>query len=959
VTGDAVNRIMHSLDTSPLITGVINHGGFSRPYFSPRRFQPGTFSAYLLAAALVAAATALQVAYGAAVPGAQFLSLFPAVIAATLLCGTAAGFFSIAMATLCAWLFVLPDTVSLRLEGVRQTSVLLLFVATASAVAFIAGAMRKAIDRARHHTRTFAAMFEAYPDAILLADRQGRITNVNQRMVDLFRMKRGDLIGAPVDTLLPRRLRDDHASQPASCPAEPRLREVGAGLDLVAVRGDGEEFVVDVGISPIEIDGEALTIATVRDRTANKALHQALAESRHQQAILEERALHTRALHIALESTTDSVIVLDRAWRFTYLNERAKAQIAHGRDLMGLGVWDVFPELENSLIGMACRAAVEGGLPTGADDCFAASNVFFDAHAYPSPDGLTVFLRDVTAERELAAAKAESDALLRLFIDRTPASIAMFDTDMRYLAASRRFALDHQLAGGLPESLIGRSHYDLFPDLPEQRRAVHRRVLTGETLSAAEDPFPRANGQVDFVHWEMAPWRRADGTIGGAVLFSEVVTGRVRAELALRKLTEDLKARLRENDDLLARLRSETEAREAAQERAAHAERVEALGQLAGGIAHDFNNVLQMVKGAATLIERRPGDEPGVARLAGLALEAAERGGAITRRLLAFGRRGNLRGETLEVAAVLGSLKEIFVHTLGAGIEVRICLQGNLPRLFVDKAQLETVLVNLATNARDAMPDGGSLFLSAAAEDVPADAEMRSAGLPAGGYVRIEVADTGMGMDAKTLARAFEPFFTTKPAGVGTGLGLPMARGFAEQSGGALAVESSPGNGTTVTLWLPAHDPDCGAGDAHAVCDETEAAGSPTRIAAAPARVLLVDDEEALRELLAQNLEDRGYHVLVAAGGEEALALLAGGEAADVLVTDLSMPGMNGIALIRAAQTLRAELPAVLLTGYVGDEAALAMGAAISGAYSLAHKPIGTNDLVDRIEALLAGRSVP
>ncbi len=905
MTGHATNRMMSALEANPVITGVINHRDFSRLYFSLRHFQPGTFNAYLLAAILVAAATALQVAFGSAVPGAQFLSLFPAVIVATLFCGTEAGFFSIAMATLCAWLFVLPDVFSFRLEGVRQTSVLLLFAATASAVVFIAGAMRQAIDRARHHTRTFAAMFEAYPDAILLADRRGRIANVNQRMVDLFRIPRGELIGAPVDSLLPRRLRGNHASQMASYQNDPRPREVGAGLDLLAIRGDGAEFVVDVNISPIEIDGDVLTIATVRDRTANKALHEALAESRHRQAILEERALHTRALHIALESTTDSVIVLDREWRFTYLNERARAQIARGRDLMGQVVWDMFPELEDSLIGMAYRAAVEGGIPTHADDYFTASNAQFDAHAYPSPDGLTVFFRDVTAERKLAAAKAESDALLRLFIDRAPASIAMFDTEMRYLAASRRFSIDYQL-GGLPETLIGRSHEELFPDINERWREIHRRVLAGETLSAAEDPFHRASGLKDFVHWEMAPWRRADGTIGGAVLFSEIVTSRVQAKQALRRMTADLQARLRENDDLLARLRSETEAREAAQERAAQAERVEALGQLAGGIAHDFNNVLQMVKGAATLIERRPGDEPGVARLARLAMEATERGGAITRRLLAFGRRGNLRGETLDVATVLGSLKEIFVHTLGAGIDVRIGLQDDLPRLFVDKAQLETVLVNLATNARDAMPDGGRLTLSAAAEEVSAASAMPPAGLSAGRFVRITVADTGAGMDAKTLARAYEPFFTTKPAGVGTGLGLPMARGFAEQSGGALAVESSPGNGTTVTLWLPAHDPDSATREAVAICEKAEAAESGTRIAAASARVLLVDDEEALRELLAQNLEDRGYDVLVAAGGEAALALLSAGETVDVLVTDLSMPGMNGIALIRAAQTLRA-----------------------------------------------------
>ena len=292
------------------------------------------------------------------------------------------------------------------------------------------------------------------------------------------------------NSLLPRRLRGNHASQMASYQAEPRPREVGLGLDLFAVRGDGEEFVVNVNIGPIEIDGEVLTIATVRDRTANKALHKALAESRHQQAILEERALHMRALRIALESTTDSVIVMDREWRFTYLNERAKAHIAQGRDLMGQVVWDVFPGLHDGPVGTACRAAMQDGVPTRVDDDFAASNAHFDAHAYPSPDGLTVFLRDVTAERELAAAKAESDALLRLFIDRTPASIAMFDTEMRYLAASRRFALDHQLGGGLPESLIGRSHYELFPDLPEQRREVTAAYWRGRPCPPRRIPSP-------------------------------------------------------------------------------------------------------------------------------------------------------------------------------------------------------------------------------------------------------------------------------------------------------------------------------------------------------------------------------------------------------------------------------------------------------------------------------------
>jgi CheY-like chemotaxis protein len=208
-------------------------------------------------------------------------------------------------------------------------------------------------------------------------------------------------------------------------------------------------------------------------------------------------------------------------------------------------------------------------------------------------------------------------------------------------------------------------------------------------------------------------------------------------------------------------------------------------------------------------------------------------------------------------------------------------------------------------------------------------------------------------MDKKTLARAQEPFFTTKEPGAGTGLGLPMARGFAEQSGGALSVESSPGQGTTVTLWLP-EDRSGRSARATASHDAADAAASGTGEATRPVRLLVVDDDDPLREVLAENLDDRGYDVMAAASGPEALALLAADRAVDALITDLSMPGMDGIALIRAAQQRRPGLPAVLLTGYAGDETALLLGSAISGAYCLARKPITTNDLVDRIEALLA-----
>jgi CheY-like chemotaxis protein len=272
-----------------------------------------------------------------------------------------------------------------------------------------------------------------------------------------------------------------------------------------------------------------------------------------------------------------------------------------------------------------------------------------------------------------------------------------------------------------------------------------------------------------------------------------------------------------------------------------------------------------------------------------------------------------------------------------------VSVDPGVPRILADKGQLETVLVNLATNARDAMPGGGRLTLHAAVETFGKD---NAGHLASGRYVRLTVADTGSGMDAATLLHAGEPFFTTKKQGEGTGLGLAMAKGFASQSGGRVAIESAPGEGTTVTLWLPEAD-----------AAESPADAAPAdRVPAVAARVLLVDDEALVREMLAEQLEDEGFIVRVAANGSAALGVLDGPESVDILVTDFSMPGMDGLALIRAAQTRLPGLPAVLLTGYSGDGVALAVESAAAGKITLLRKPIRVADLADRVQALLAAR---
>jgi PAS domain S-box-containing protein len=376
------------------------------------------------------------------------------------------------------------------------------------------------------------------------------------------------------------------------------------------------------------------------------------------------------------------------------------------------------------------------------------------------------------------------------------------------------------------------------------------------------------------------------------------------------------------------------------QARDAQRQRLEALGQLAGGIAHDFNNVMQAVQGGATLIRKRSGDPAAVERFARMVDEAAARGASVTRRLLAFARRDELRAELVDMPALLAGVQEVLEHTLGSGIEVRVEAPAALPQVLVDRGQLETLLVNLATNARDAMPGGGRLTLAAGAETVGIG-DPDTASVPPGRYLRLAVADTGDGMAPEVLRRASEPFFTTKAPGKGTGLGLAMARGFAEQSGGALAIESAPGAGTTVTLWLPAV-----TGGA----EDGTLEGAPDGGAAARSCVLVVDDEPLVREVLAEGLEQRGFCALRARDGGDALAILDAGVGVNLLLTDLAMPGMDGLALVRAARERLPGLPVVLLTGNAGDgRFPVPEGRDAEDGVRLLRKPVSDDELAREI----------
>lgn len=490
------------------------------------------------------------------------------------------------------------------------------------------------------------------------------------------------------------------------------------------------------------------------------------------------------------------------------------------------------------------------------------------------------------------------------------------------------------------------------------------RFLQGpETDAAAVAEIRRAVAAGTDITIELVNYRRDGSTFLNQLFISPVrdADHRIRhyfashVDVTRRHAAETAEAELRRiNDTLTQRVDEAMAERGKALDQLAQAQKLEALGQLAGGVAHDFNNALQAISGGARMILRRSGDAAAVRRFAGMVLEAANRGTSVTRRLLAFARRDSLHSEPVDAAALMRSLREVLVHTLGAAIDIRVEVSGEVPHVIADRSRLETVLVNLATNARDAMlPGGGTLVISVAVEPV-ADPLTQPAGLAAGNYLRVAVSDTGEGMDEATLAHATEPFFTTKTRGKGTGLGLSMARGFAEQSGGGLHVASRRGVGTVVTLWLPLGSEVSVAACGGAVQDPPPAESSAAETGLVGMHVLLVDDDALVRSTLGAELRERGYVVLEARDGTAALRCLRTGEPVDLLVTDLSMPGLDGATLIYEAQGLRPGLPAVLVTGYAGDGAALAVGdVAPDATFALIRKPASATELADLIAALL------
>ena len=403
---------------------------------------------------------------------------------------------------------------------------------------------------------------------------------------------------------------------------------------------------------------------------------------------------------------------------------------------------------------------------------------------------------------------------------------------------------------------------------------------------------------------------------------------------ALQDLTQELERRVEERTGAL---RDEVLARERAQEQLLHAHKMESLGQLTGGVAHDFNNLLMAIMGSLDVLDHRFAPGSIESNLIQTAMQGAERGAALTQRMLAFARQQELSTCSANVRELVSNARELIRRSIGPQIQLDDeGVSAQLPPVKVDPVQFELAILNLAINARDAMPGGGRIELRAGSERLAGSATVK-----AGRYVWISVTDSGTGMSAETIARATDPFYSTKPVGKGTGLGLSMVRGFIEQLGGTMTITSEIGVGTTVRLWLPEADEAVATARAR-----TRAVSTPL----APATILLVDDDPLIALSTRTLLEALGHTVVEVPSAELAIEALGENDSIDLVMTDYAMPGMTGLELAAYVRRFRPELPVLLVTGFADlPSASLTHVARLS-------KPYRQEQLETQLAALLPRR---
>jgi PAS domain S-box-containing protein len=530
------------------------------------------------------------------------------------------------------------------------------------------------------------------------------------------------------------------------------------------------------------------------------------------------------------------------------------------------------------------------------------------------PDGLILgfakVTRDLTERRHAESELKHSEEELRLLVQGVT-DYAIYMLDPKGIITNWNVGAE-RIKGYKPHEIIG-EHFSRF--YTEEDRT---KGLPAVSLSTAE-----RDGRFESEGWRV----RHDGTWFWANAVIDAVYAPDGTIAGFAKVTRDITERRAAQKEL-----------DQAREALFQSQKVEAIGQLTGGVAHDFNNPLMVILGSLELALKRAGGNTQVIALLDNAMQAARRGVGLTKRMLAFARRQDLELQPVDIPDLVRGMTELLQRSLGPSISIETRFALALPKVWADANQIESALLNLIVNARDAMPDGGTIIIAA---QPAAIADGEPGPLAPGRYVRLAVADTGEGMDANTLARAAEPFFTTKGVGKGTGLGLSMVHGLVEQLKGRMAISSHKGQGTTVEVWLPAAPAAARTAGMTSEAPEPPAAARP----AGPMRILAVDDDALVLMNTASMLEDLGHQVLSAESAAQALEVLHR-ETVALVITDQAMPGMTGAQLAATIAPEWPGLPVLLVTGYAELPDGVGVGIPILS------KPFSLHQLADAIAAI-------
>ncbi|MGO8067000.1 PAS domain S-box protein [Rhizobium leguminosarum] len=506
------------------------------------------------------------------------------------------------------------------------------------------------------------------------------------------------------------------------------------------------------------------------------------------------------------------------------------------------------------------------------------AHVIIDPIRRPSGDliGYAKITRDLTERRAAENAIRQSEEQFRRLVQGV-SDYAIYMLDPGGNVSSWNFGAE-RIKGYRPQEIIGR-HFSTFYT-PEDREAGVPETALG---------IARAEGRFEREGWRV----RKDGTRFWASVVIDVIRDDEGDVLGFAKITRDITEKMETQRAL-----------EQAREELFQSQKMEAIGQLTGGIAHDFNNLLMAVLGSLEILKKRMPQDLSLTSLVDNAMQGAQRGAALTQRMLAFSRRQELHMEPIDVSGLVRGMMDMLSRSLGPLTVIETSFPVRLPTILTDPNQLEMAILNLVVNARDAMPSGGRIVLRASEESLPSG----KIPLPPGRYVRIAVIDEGEGMDAKTLEQAITPFFTTKGVGKGTGLGLSMVQGLASQSGGRLIMKSSLGEGTTAELWFPVAS---GEQATEAAADRPQQEENATR----RLRIVAVDDDGLVLMNTTLMLEDLGHTVFEAMAGPEALDILRK-QQVDLVICDHAMPRMTGAQLAQAIRSEWPDMPIILATGY-------------------------------------------